>query len=98
MTSKESLPVWRGAEGKGVARPPHRRPTRPQATWRLESRHGQRFMNEASEDQQDTAAGVAVHRSGRCKTRGPGGSDSRKMGVLRMSKVEKPLVFKDSRV
>jgi hypothetical protein len=41
---------------------------------------------------------VAVHRSGPCKTRGPGGSDSRKMGVLRMSKVEKPLVFKDSRV
>jgi hypothetical protein len=41
---------------------------------------------------------VAVHRSGHCKTRGPGSSDSRKMGVLRMSKVEKPLVFKDSRV
>ena len=29
MTSKESRPVWRGAEGKGVAKLPHRRPTRP---------------------------------------------------------------------
>ena len=29
MTSKESRPVWRGAEGKGVARLPRRRPTRP---------------------------------------------------------------------
>lgn len=29
MTSKESRPVWRGAEGKGIVRLPHRRPTRP---------------------------------------------------------------------
>ena len=29
MTSNESRPVWRGADGKGVARLPRWRPTRP---------------------------------------------------------------------
>jgi hypothetical protein len=41
---------------------------------------------------------VRVHRSGRCKIRGRGASDSRKTGVLQSSVIEIPLVFKGPRV